>query len=745
MSLMKEIKQFTISRTTKLTQRRSNFVLEKQLMKKTIQFLALALIFLLGNSAQAQTAARMKVGITTNCLTAVFVTEGTLVADSCATVKWTINNGTSAVATGSKVTYTFSAAGTYTVCAKLLNTCKKFDTSVCTTVTVVSCDCKLTTEFSFKNDCKKGFFVATSNQKGATFTWNFGDKTEGKGTDPTHSYISEGVYKVCVTATWKDSATGKVCTATFCKEVKISCGTPCNLKGEIGFTNTGGKFRFKASSNSGYSYEWSFGDGKTGKGIDPYHEYAKAGTYTVCVTITDKTGKCKIKICKTVVVSSPCSLIGSYSWKKLNDSTYKFYATSNGGTGTTYYWSWGDGTSSTGGDPSHVYKKSGVYEVCLKIYNSTKKCYTYVCKKVEIVVPSTTKNCKWDKTAIKVGYGNKCNVYTFEMTWFADTCIKYQLSVYDLKTGKTYPLPAGRIGTYTFSDTGKFAIIAKYSNKCTGCDTQTYSMFNVTCKPTAAKCNWAATGANLTYSNKCNVYTFEGTNLNTSTSNCIKYTLLVGNSGATTTYNSRVASHTFKTTGTYTVCIKYYDSCKACDTMICASIKVDCLPCVAKASFTVDSVASNGKMYVKNTSTGAKSYVWNFGDSTAANKDKTPVHQFTASGTYTVCLTAYDSTGTCSTVYCYTVKVLKTRSNKSNTTGSVRSNSYPNPADVGFYINLGSDKSNYVVYNSTGQIIAQGDNLGITFVDSKNWANGVYQISIKNATGNRIESVMIAH
>lgn len=720
-------------------------MLEKQLMKKTIQYLALALVFLLGNSAQAQTAARMKVGITTNCLTAVFVTEGTLVADSCATVKWTINNGTSAVATGSKVTYTFSAAGTYTVCAKLLNTCKKFDTSVCTTVTVVACDCNLTTEFSFKNDCKKGFFVASSNQKGATYTWNFGDKTEGKGTDPTHSYMSEGVYKVCVTATWKDSATGKVCTATFCKEVKISCGTPCNLKGEIGFTNTGGKFRFKASSNSGYSYEWSFGDGKTGKGIDPYHEYAKAGTYTVCVTITDKTGKCKIKICKTVVVSSPCNLIGSYSWKKLNDSTYKFYATSNGGTGTTYYWSWGDGTSSTGVYGTHVYKKSGVYEVCLKIYNSTKKCYTYVCKKVEITVPTTTKNCKWDKTAIKVGYGNKCNVYTFEMTWFADTCIKYQLSVYDLKTGKTYPLPAGRIGTYTFSDTGKFAIIAKYSNKCTGCDTQTYSMFNVTCKPTAAKCNWAATGANLTYSNKCNVYTFEGKNLNTSTSNCIKYTLLVGNSGATTTYNSRVASHTFKTTGTYKVCIKYYDSCKACDTMICASIKVDCLPCVAKASFTVDSVASNGKMYVKNTSTGAKSYVWNFGDSTAASKDKTPIHQFSASGAYTVCLTAYDSTGTCSTVYCYTVKVLKTRSNKSNSIGSVGSNSYPNPADAGFYINLGSDKSNYVVYNSTGQIIAQGDNLGITFVDSKNWANGVYQISIKNATGNRTESVMIAH
>ena len=717
-------------------------MLEKQLMKKTIQFFTLALIFLLGNSAQAQSATRMKAVVTTNCLNAVFVAEGTLVSDSCASVKWTINNGTSVVAMGKKVYYTFSTAGTYTVCAKLYNTCKKFDTSVCTTVTVVACDCKLTTEFSFKNDCKKGFFVASSNQKGATYTWNFGDKTESKGTDPTHTYISEGVYKVCVTATWKDS-TGKVCTATFCKEVKISCGKPCDLKGEIGFTNTGGKFRFKASSNSGYSYEWSFGDGQTGKGIDPYHEYAKAGTYTVCVTITDKTGKCKIKICKTVVVSSPCNLIGSYSWKKLNDSTYKFYATSNGGTGTTYTWSWGDGTTSTGVYGTHVYKKSGVYEVCLKIYNSTKKCFTYVCKKVEIVVPSATKNCKWEKAAIKVGYSNKCNVYTFEMTLFADSCIKYQLSVYDMKTGKTYPLPAGRTGTYTFSDTGKFAIIAKYSNKCTGCDTQTYSMFNVTCKPATSKCNWAAAGANLTYSNKCNVYTFEGKNMST-TGNCFKYSILVGNSGATTTYSGRVASHTFKATGTYTVCIKYTDSCKGCDTMICTSIKVDCSPCAAKASFTVDSVASNGKMYVKNTSTGAKSYSWNFGDSTAASKDKTPVHQFSASGAYTVCLTAYDSTGTCSTVYCYTVKVVKTRSNKSNTTGSVGS-SYPNPADAGFYINLGSEKSNYVVYNSTGQIVTQGNNSGITFLDSKNWADGIYQISIKNATGNRTESVMIAH
>ena len=61
----------------------------------------------------------------------------------------------------------------------------------------------------------------------------------------------------------------------------------CELKGEFSFVNTGGKFRFKASSNTGHTYSWDFGDGKTGKGIDPYHEYAKAGTYTVYINAYD--------------------------------------------------------------------------------------------------------------------------------------------------------------------------------------------------------------------------------------------------------------------------------------------------------------------------------------------------------------------------------------------------------------------------------------------------------------------------
>lgn len=711
-------------------------------MKKLLQIVAFALLGLTAITAKAQTNVRMATSVSSQCLKGTFNAEGSLLNDSCAQIKWFITgNGATTYAYGAKATYTFPAAGTYTVCGKLLNSCKKFDTSICKTITVVACDCKLTTEFSFVIDCKKVKFKASSNQVGTKFTWTFGDKTTGSGVDPVHSYLSEGVYKVCVTATWTDS-TGKTCTATFCKEIKVSCGSPCELKGDFSFVNTGGKFRFKASSNTGYTYSWNFGDGKTGKGIDPYHEYAKAGTYTVCVTITDKTGKCKIKICKTVTVGNPCGIIGGMTWKKTNDTTWKFFATSNTGSGTTYFWNWGDGTTSTGKDATHVYKKSGTYEVCLKIYDSKKKCFVYICRKVVVTIPTGTK-CNWGSTPLKVTYAYNCNKYTFEMTNLLDTgCIKYQLSVYNVKTGSITALASGRTGQYTFADTGKYAIVGKFTNVCTGCDTQIYSVFTVTCKAAAPKCNWAAAGATLSYNNKtaCNTYFFEGKNMNLNGTNCIKYTIVVGNSGASTTYKTRTATHTFTQNGTYNVCIKYYDSCKACDTLICTSIKVDC--CNAKAGFQVDSVSSNGKMYVKNTSTGAKSFVWNFGDSSANSKDKTPIHQFSASGTYTVCLTAYDSTGTCSTVYCYTVKVLKTRG-KALIEG-MQGQSYPNPADHGFYLDL-TGGTEYTVYNTTGQIIKQGKGDKLTYVETANWSEGNYRVVLKNANGMQTISTVIAH
>jgi len=357
--------------------------------------------------------------------------------------------------------------------------------------------------------------------------------------------------------------------------------------------------------------------------------------------------KCKITICKKVEVGNPCKLVGNFSFKQLNDSTFKFLASSS--SAATYFWNWGDGTTSTGKDPQKIYKKPGIYTVCVKIYSTTSKCFIYVCKKIEVKAPVTKKPCDWSKAG-----------------------------------------------------------------------------FSIT--------------------NKCNNYTFEANNI--SSSACIKYQFKIVNNAGTATYltPSRIATFEFKNKGYYNVCAKFYDSCNKCDTWVCKTVLVDCLPCVAQASFTVDSVSTTGKMYVTNKSTGAKSYYWSFGDSTFS-KDKTPSKSYSNSGTYYVCLVAYDSLNKCSTVYCTTVKVVKGRSQASVTPVNNDFTAYPNPSDNGFWIESNTMDIQYRIINVNGSVIQSGKiNQPKLWITSNNWANGLYFIQIEEKSGMiNQQSIIIQH
>jgi len=57
-----------------------------------------------------------------------------------------------------------------------------------------------------------------------------------------------------------------------------------------------------------YSFEWDFGDGTTGIGLDPDHQYSTPGEYTVTVIISDRNGT---KTVKTFTINVPESAAGS--------------------------------------------------------------------------------------------------------------------------------------------------------------------------------------------------------------------------------------------------------------------------------------------------------------------------------------------------------------------------------------------------------------------------------------------------
>lgn len=109
------------------------------------------------------------------------------------------------------------------------------------------------------------------------------------------------------------------------------------------------------------SWLWDFGDGNTSTSQSPNHNYAAAGVYTVCLTITDSCGS--DSSCHNVSVT--CALpTASFS---ANDSllTVSFTDASTTTGNTNWSWSFGDGNNNSSQNPTHVYAQPGTYTVCL--------------------------------------------------------------------------------------------------------------------------------------------------------------------------------------------------------------------------------------------------------------------------------------------------------------------------------------------------------------------------------------------
>ncbi|WP_417608189.1 LamG-like jellyroll fold domain-containing protein [Owenweeksia hongkongensis] len=60
---------------------------------------------------------------------------------------------------------------------------------------------------------------------------------------------------------------------------------------------------FDASASSGHVYDWDFGDGNNGTGINPGNTYGAAGSYTVTLTVTDTVCGTTDTITKTVLAT----------------------------------------------------------------------------------------------------------------------------------------------------------------------------------------------------------------------------------------------------------------------------------------------------------------------------------------------------------------------------------------------------------------------------------------------------------
>jgi PKD repeat protein len=139
-----------------------------------------------------------------------------------------------------------------------------------------------------------------------SYEWDFGDGNFGIDMYPTHKYTSIGIFYVTLTVTDNEGATDTDTitvnvTYTPTLEPPVAIAEPDTQHVNVGEAAmfTGGS-SYDPDGNI-VSYEWDFGDGATGSGVDTSHAYTSVGTYTVTLTVTDNDGAKDSDTCTVIV------------------------------------------------------------------------------------------------------------------------------------------------------------------------------------------------------------------------------------------------------------------------------------------------------------------------------------------------------------------------------------------------------------------------------------------------------------
>ena len=135
--------------------------------------------------------------------------------------------------------------------------------------------------------------------------------------------------------------------------------------------------QFNASGISPVSWEWDFGDGSTSTEQNPVHIYLNTGYYTVTLNVTSSNGqKRTMRFTRYIKVYNPpvSSFTANTSWGTVPGAVSAIYnqiqfKDISANIPTSWLWDFGDGTTSTEQDPTHVYTKTGTYTVTLTVTN----------------------------------------------------------------------------------------------------------------------------------------------------------------------------------------------------------------------------------------------------------------------------------------------------------------------------------------------------------------------------------------
>jgi PKD repeat protein len=456
--------------------------------------------------------------------------------------------------------------------------------------------------------------LATAN---STVTWDFGDGNTLAGPAAiagiiSHTFDTSGVFTIT-------QYVSNYCGFdTFYVDITVHPGIDVSFAQAAPFACEDAALQFTNTSPQILAgVLWDFGDGDISNVLNPQHTYDTPGTYTVTMTGYSTSFGCpadtqsvvqvfaKPNASFAVGVNSGCAPV-DVNFTNTSSNSSMFYA-----------WDFGDGNVSNLQNPSHSFISTGNYVVTLTSTDAN-GCSDDTTMVNFIVFPSPTSAFAPDATS-------QCGLNDYvELTNTSQGATQYY---WDFGNGQYSVLTNP---TINYNQLGDYTITLVTQNQYNCTDT-TKVLYSVLPGPAA--------DFEIESQNGCEPLTVQFSQASTNSTNFYWY---FGDGDSATVANP---IHTYNDGGTYDVIMVASLNNVCFDTFyIPGAVFVDVAP---EASFIMEEFNPNnptGTYNFTNTSIGASTYFWDFGDGNLST-DENPQHRYDYNGLKQVMLVAVSPTG----------------------------------------------------------------------------------------------------
>ncbi len=376
------------------------------------------------------------------------------------------------------------------------------------------------------------------------------------------------------------------------------------------------------------TYFWSFGNGDTStQRVPPVVTYNSPGTYQVKLVVTDSCGT-DSQMVNIVVSTIPVADFSSTTVCRGDTTRFtNLSALAPGDQIAAFRWYFGNGDSATVNNPGYIYPADGIFQAVLKI-TTDKNCIDYDTASVTVNISPVV--------SINNTPASVCNgtIVNFDGT---ATTASGSITAYQWTFGSGITDTARTEDTvYLFPSPGTYAVRLKVSNS-TGCSFTQLKNISINPVPDAKLGATNACFGQQTQLRDSSVVGF---------SNTISQWFWDVNDDGVTDFTSQHPQFTFPSASTFKVKLRAgtNNNCFDTDSIL---VSVNQIPVPAISSNT-NSLCKQDSFLLSNTTTGAVSYRWVFGDLSA---DLITVSQndfkkaFTDSGSFQVKMIASTANG----------------------------------------------------------------------------------------------------